>query len=197
MLGHAISSSVTPSQSEITKHLFIAAQAGDTQAFEGIVFHFQRKIYHFVAERVGPQYAEDLTQETFLKLYKNIHHYDASKECNAWVYTIARTTVYDWLRKERKRNDHHIIDDDNNPFEPSDEVAGQFHAIERAAVLIDAREALKQLSAEQQQALVLYYWNGYTYAEIADFLSKPLNTVKTLLFRAKQRMKILLEPTLA
>lgn len=177
-----------------TKELFAAARLGDARAFERIVFHFQTKIYHFISERIGHQHAEDLTQETFLKLYRSIHQYDSEKEFNAWIYTIARTTVYDWLRKEQKRTDVHIIDDDNHVFEPSNEKPGQAPAIERAAISIDTREALKQLPQDQQEALILYYWSGYTYPEIAKFLHRPINTVKSLLFRAKQRMRELLEP---
>src|SRR3989339_987602 len=87
---------------EEKKEIIIAAKKGDMRAFEKILYIYEKRIYSHLYRIVGQKEdAEDLTQTTFLKLYKNIKSINLDKNFNAWVYKIATNTAYDWLRKKR------------------------------------------------------------------------------------------------
>lgn len=176
----------------IDQEVLRAARDGDAQAFERIVFCYEDKIYRFIVPMVGPVHAEDLAQETFLKLYQNIHKFNGNGTFNAWIYTIARTTVYDWLRKEQKRKDTHIIDDNDHGYEPTSQRSSERNSLEQAATKIDTRQAISKLSIMYKEIIVLYYWEDHTYDEISDILGISINTVKTRIRRAKQQLKVLL-----
>lgn len=166
-----------------------AAKGGSLVAFEKILSAYERPIFSYVYRLVRQkEEAEDLTQETFIKLYQHIDAVDVDKNFRAWVYKIATNTVYDWLRKKQKRQELFIIDDPNIQFETIDTQTPyqDMQKVERAK---DVENALEKVRPVYRAVLLLFYWQGFGYTEIAHVLSLPLNTVKTYLYRAKHALK--------
>lgn len=159
---------------------------GDIKAFEQVVFEYEKAIfgyvYHFINNRSD---AEDITQIVFLKLYKNIGSIDLEKNFKSWLYRIATNTVYDWLRKKQRNPELLLIDDDESHFETIDEDSS-YLTIEAN---LDLETAFKGLKDVYRNVIMLFYYEGFSYEEIAGILKLPLNTVKTYLRRAKEALK--------
>ena len=159
---------------------------GDLAAFEAVFSFYEKAIYGYIYSMVGhKENAEDLTQETFLKLYKNAAAIDPENNFKNWLYKIATNTVYDWLRKKRKSMEMFIIDDEKSGFETIDEDSPYLH-IEDGK---DLEAALNKIKPNYRRALLLFYYEGMNYEEIANIMEVPLNTAKTHLRRAKEALK--------
>lgn len=169
----------------VATEIVLAAQRGDVQAFEHIVLQYERSIYTFIYRMIGQsEDAEEITQETFIKIYTHIGTYNPKKNLGSWIFTIARRAVYDRLRKLRRERKRIILSeaeqlDDYQPNTPQTQEAS-------AAQSIDLQAALRRLHPRHKEVLLLYYWHGFSYVELAHILSLPLNTVKSLLHRAKK-----------
>ena len=107
---------------EIDKKILIAAKNKDLRAFEVILSHYERAIFNYIFRLVNHrQDAEDLTQETFIKVYTRLSSIDPEKNFRAWLYEIATNTTRDWFRKKTGRPELLIIDDPESSFETIDE----------------------------------------------------------------------------
>ncbi|MBI3495099.1 RNA polymerase sigma factor [Candidatus Berkelbacteria bacterium] len=173
----------------VTPKLLRQAQAGNLAAFEMMVKAYEQPIYSYIYRLAGRREdAEDLTQETFVKLYRNLSRYDPSKKFSTWLYTIATHTVYDAWRAKKHHKELLILDDPDRRIETIDP-RSSYEVIRRR---VDIQKALTQLPPPYRNILLLYYYRGFRYAEIAEILQMPLNTVKTDLRRAKLALQQLL-----
>lgn len=162
---------------------------GDDAAFELIVREYERVIYRFIYAMVtNPEDTLDLIQKTFIKVYHHIHHFDEREDLGPWIFTIAKTTTYDFLRKKRITHELYIIDDENNGFD-AESTNGVETEVTRLEKEIDVQSSLEQLPLHDKEILKLYFWEGQRYVDIAKRWHIPLNTVKTRLRRAKQKFK--------
>lgn len=161
------------------------AKAGDMKAFEQIVLFFEKPLLNFILRMTYKmEDAEDLTQETFIKIYKNLDKYDEKYKFSTWVFTVAKNTVYDWMRK-RKNHELYIIDDEEKPFESfyPDKKAEDINRFKNKK--IDLENALNKIKPIYRSVLTLFYIQGFNYKEISQIHKIPLNTVKTYIYRAK------------
>lgn len=172
------------------KELTELAIKGDIKAFEQLVFRYEKPIFWYIKKFVAQkENAEDLVQETFIKIYRSLKTFDPEYKFKTWIYTIATNTVYDWLRKAKKSKELFIIDDPDNSFETIDE-SSSYKLIEDKE-LVD--NALRNIKPVYQSAIVLFYRDELTYEEIAEVLKVPINTVKTYIYRAKKALSDLLK----
>lgn len=166
---------------------------GDEKAFEILVRRWIRPVYNFVRTMIrDTREAEDITQEVFVKVWKNLKRYREGESFKAWLFSVARNTVIDHLRKKKdlsfsdlgKDGDETSIENtfaDTGPL--PDEV---FANAEDAAKL---KEAVAGLSAMHKEVLFLYYTEGMTFAEIGSALDAPLHTVKSRHRRALEVLR--------
>lgn len=167
------------------KEIVVLAVKGDIKAFEQLVFRYEKPIFCYIQKFiVQKENAEDLAQETFIKIYRSLKTFDPEYKFKTWIYTVATNTVYDWLRKAKKNKELFIIDDPDNSFETIDE-SNAYKLLEDKE-LVD--NALKNIKPVYQSVLVLFYRDGLQYEEIADVLQVPINTVKTYMYRAKKAL---------
>jgi RNA polymerase sigma-70 factor, ECF subfamily len=172
------------------KDIIVLAKKGRLDAFEKIVSFYERGVFSYIYSSVSHvQDAEDLTQETFIRLYKNLNSIDTDKNFKAWLYKIGMNVMYDWFRKKNRRQELFLIDDETHQFETIDE-KDPYWLVENAQQL---ESALSKLKPTQKQILLLFYYQGFSYEEIVAILSIPLNTVKTNLRRAKQALGDILQ----
>ncbi len=163
--------------------LIAAAQQGNLGALDALIVLYERRIYSYILRMVNTREdAQDLTQDTFLKLYKNLHSFDATQKFSPWIYTIATRTVYDWLRKKRRMPELLVVDDEESGTLETIDPLDTYIQIETT---MDITQALAEIKAEYRGVLLLYYQQELTYQEIAEALHIPINSVKTLIRRAK------------
>lgn len=170
---------------ELDSHIINAVKHGDLAALEQVILYYQKPIfnhiYRFTSQKDD---AADLTQETFIKLYKNRKFIDPDLNFRAWLYKIATNTVYDWLKKKKRHSEILFAEEDEIETNVSE---AAYYSIETAE-LMDIEMALEKIKPQYKNVLILYYQQGFDYKEIAEILSTPIGTVKTLMHRAKKSL---------
>jgi len=168
---------------DLDKSIIVAVKNGELKAFDFIVSFYQTAIYSHLRRLVNNHDdALDLTQDTFIKVYKNRSTIDLDKNFKSWLYKIATNTAYDWFKKQKIRPKQEEITEATE-FETIDSNPSYYN-VEQLNIL-DLTEALKALKSDSENILRLYYQQGFTYAEISEILEIPINTVKTKISRAK------------
>ena len=167
--------------------LMLAFKAGDARAFEQLVRRHRGAVFNFLLRLCGQrQRAEDLLQETWLKVVRGASTYEPKARFTTWLYTIARNQCMDALRKESYRKAESLDapvgrGEDERPLVervPSDQAAPDRGAHNRAiGPLIE--QALGRLPAEQREVFILREYHGAPFKEIAEVTGVPENTVKS------------------
>ncbi|MDB5242271.1 MAG: polymerase subunit sigma-70 [Spirosoma sp.] len=161
----------------------------DQLAFQWLYDQYSPALYGVVLRIVrDEEQAEDVLQDIFIKIWKNLDAYDAGKgRLFTWLLNVARNTAIDALRARKThptnaiRTDEdnvHIIDRQHNTEQPNPEHIG-------------IQEIVSQLRPERKQLIDLVYFAGYTHEEAAEELNLPLGTVKTRVRAALQELKSL------
>ena len=161
------------------------AKKGDLKATSLLITTFEKAIFNHLYRLTGDKEdAADLTQDTFVKVYKKRHLIDPKQNIKSWIYKIATNTAYDWFSKNKSKNDISLSEDDN-----LETIALNlpYYRIEQAEKM-DLEAALDKLQPKYQNIIFLHYQQGFTYEEIAEIMHVPLGTVKTLLYRAKKAL---------
>lgn len=163
-------------------------------SFEDILHEYSTPVYSFCMRLIGNEEdAKDLTQDIFVKIWKNLEKFDSSKSLKTWIFTIARNTCYDWLRKKKnlffsQLNQEENFEDTITDYEPlQDELFIQKENVGRV------ESALKILSEDQVEVVTLHYTENFSFEEIAKLLRKSTNTIKSQNRRALEKMKKFLE----
>jgi len=163
-----------------------SAQKGNSDAFTQLVETFQRPVFNLCYRMLGDAVeAEDAAQETFMRAYRSIKHYDNSRPFPTWLMSIAAHYCIDQIRKRRMA----IVPIEDQGFaEPSDDAPGPELSLSRSEEQGVVRGLLEELSPVDRAAVVMYYWYDFSYEEIGDALSLTESAVKSRLHRARRDM---------
>ena len=161
--------------------LLAAAQRGDQRAFDSLRRAHERPLRGFVARRVGPEAADDLTQDIWLACWQTLHKYEGRSRFKAWLYGIAVHKCADCLRARAQEARRQEVAQQEAVQQELRETADEYHTIELRQAI---QEALKSVPDEQREVLELYYYAGLTLAEIGQALDRNVNTVKYQFYRA-------------
>ena len=162
--------------------LMLEFQGGSREAFEQLFARYRGPLYGYFRRRLnGDRRAEDLTQETFLAVIRAAAHYEARALVRTYLFAIAMNL----LAAERRKRFRDAPQGQPSP-EPATTNAPD------AAVWV--RQALERLDESEREILMLREYEQLSYAEIAELLKLPVNTVRSRLFRARMAMKGFLEP---
>ena len=163
-------------------------QSGDVVAFGELMIRYEAKLKRygkkFLAGDAGA--VEDAVQEAFMKAYRNILSFDASRKFSSWLYRIAHNEFINILKK-KKRESLFVNVDVLFPHPAAKEQADQPAHDRMFKENINA--CLDELSPKYREVLVLYYFEELGYAEIADVLHIPVSTVGIRLKRGKEAVK--------
>ncbi|MBA3947363.1 MAG: sigma-70 family RNA polymerase sigma factor [Herpetosiphonaceae bacterium] len=179
--------SPVPQQAELSDEtLARRLQGGDVDAFNVLVERYQQVILNVAYRIVGDRdEAQDIAQEVFVKVYQHIAQFKPERRFFSWIYRIAINTALQTRRKPQMTSLENLTLSVQTPL--PDELA------ERAEQERELWTALATLSPREQALMGLRYGADLSYEEIAATMDVPLGTVKTWLFRAKQRLTTLLE----
>ena len=168
--------------------LIAAARSNDPEAFAALVKKYLAPVYSFVRRFTGrPEDAEDITQETFIKVWQNFNRYDERRSFTAWLFRIARNTAIDWVRRRRDHafSDFERDDGSNALIETvADETMLPDALADQAQDLIFLEKLLAQLSPAQREVILLRHETGMTFEEMSEAMNVPLNTIKSRYRRA-------------
>lgn len=184
-------------QADPDQALVAAAVAGEREAFEALVRRHQTRIVNYAMAIVkDPADAEDVAQETFIRAYRSLARFRGDSSFKTWLYTIATNAARTGLerRGRRGRVEDGSLDDEAGPLAAADVPAGDADA-ETALVRREAIDrALAALPPDLRVAVVLRDVEGLDYKEIAAATGAPIGTVESRIFRARRRLRPLLQP---
>ncbi|MBK7445409.1 MAG: sigma-70 family RNA polymerase sigma factor [Ignavibacteria bacterium] len=179
------------------EQLILQFQNEDKGAYVEIVMRYKDRLVNFLYRFTGNrETAEDISQETFLKLYKNKDKYSEIAKFSTWLYTIALNEARSNFRKEKKHsavsindfyednhNDYQIRSDDYNPEEDANAETESFYI----------QKAINSLNEIHREIIVLRDIEELDYEEIAKTLDIPLGTVRSRINRARESLKVSLD----
>lgn len=197
-----------PSVRESLKQLDDSALAarfldGERRAFDELVDRYQSRLLNFVYRTTGDrERAEDLVQETFIRVYRHLHRFDQTKKFSTWVYTIASNLAKNELRN-RSRNPLVLFqtirkdwEADQRPLQWEDNTYRPDDLFRKRHLRSMVESAVEELPRHHRQVFVLREMEGKTYEEIAEITGCNLGTVKSRLNRARNNFAQLIAPLL-
>jgi len=164
------------------------ARQGDPAAFGRLVEHYASRIYvHLYRMTNNREEAEDLAQETFLRAFRYLDRYDASRMFRTWLYTIATNTGLNALRSRRRRGEAVPLDESITlPRTSADEAWETLERDERRGAVAKAIEALTPRSA---MLVDLHYREGMTLREAGEIVGMSEGAAKVALLRARRALR--------
>lgn len=166
------------------KQLVTLSLSGDDVAFEYLFNRYSDAIRRlFLHRSTSAEDTEDLLQETFIKVYINLHKYSSNYTFGQWVYTIARNTHIDF---ERCRQENLSIDDKFSS--PAASTPSPEDTLISSQQRSQIEHYIQSLPEQYRNLFKMRFLEDYSYDEIADKLHLPMGTVKTRIHRARERI---------
>lgn len=166
--------------------------AGDEAAFASLVSKYEKRVHAYALREIGDfQIAEDITQETFLEVYQKLDTLKDPEKFSTWLHTIVKNLCIAWYRKERFQPESleeiHISQIETDTY--SRYVASEHAKATAYAQRHIVKKLLTKLKESDRQLITLHYFDGMTTDEIGTYLGIPENTIKSRLYRSRQRLK--------
>ncbi len=167
-------------------------QEDDIQSFNILVDRYKNQLLNFIFRFIGDRtVAEDLVQETFLRLYRKKHYYKEIAKFSTWIYTIAGNLAKSELRRRKRRNFLSInnASDEKTDFDLPDRDANPMENTETSIVLREINKAISELPEHFKEVVLMRDVQELSYEEIATALKIPLGTVKSRVNRGRLRLQ--------
>ena len=181
--------------------LMVAYQKGDVRAFELLLTRHRKPVFNFILRYVGlRETAEDLLQETFLRVIKGAEAYQRQAKFTTWLYTIARNLCVDQSRRQKHRKAQSLDAPMNSSAESGtllDVIAGSEIASDRQTInkelQLRLHSALARLSEEQREVFLMREFLDMPFKDIAQVVGVPENTVKSRMRYALEKLRLELD----
>ena len=185
-------------QSLRDEEVMLNYQKGESGAMGELLRRYKKPIYHFAFRLIGnTSEAQDIAQEVFLKVHQSKDTYAPTGKFSTWIFSITHNLTLSRLRKNkwlvmwpRKKDNLDSLLDFQSPDPSPDAVVSENE------VSLIVKKCIQSLPFLQREALLLREYESLDYQDIAKILKKSLGTVKTLIHRARQNLKIKLLPYL-
>ncbi len=176
---------------------------GDESAFAELHRRYNKQILNYLNRMIDDrERAEDLVQDTFLRVYRHIRRFDQRRAFSSWIYSIANNLAKDELRRRARQPEWTASDlcDQSDgtawPLEVEDPTSRPDDLYRRRALKAQVQEALQQLPERYRSVLVLRELQGKTYREISEITGWPLGSVRSRLNRGRARFAEIVAPLL-
>lgn len=162
---------------------------GNTAAYSKLVEHYKNYVFSIILKIVNErEVAEELAQDVFIKAYRSLADFKGNSKFSTWLYAIANTTTLSYLRKKK------------NPIVWMEEMPENIAFTNTASHLLENKtqkqllqDAIQQLTPIDAQIISFFYMNECSLDDIARILGQDINNVKVKLFRARQKLKDILQ----
>ena len=174
------------------EELIARFQQDDMAAFDHIVGRYKDPlinfVYHFLGDRID---AEDVVQETFLRVYRNKHLYRNIAKFSTWIYTIASNLAKTELRRRRRRRIFSLsqMGFDDKDFEIEDDIATPEGIVDGDMKSAIIQKEIEALPVKFKEVVVLRDVQEFSYEEISQILAIPIGTVKSRVNRGRLRLQ--------
>jgi RNA polymerase sigma-70 factor (ECF subfamily) len=184
--------SANPTETELLEK----ARQGDFKAFADLTEPYRRSACEFLSRLAGEDSAEDVFMTAVLSAWKALGSFNGKSSYRTWLFSIARYAALDHLRKIKSRNEVSSDDEESGANiasigdDKSPHPAQRMEDEERSRIV---EQGLKQLPEHHRTPLILYYYQDFQYAEIAETLGISIGTVMSRLHHAKAKLEKILE----
>ncbi len=166
----------------------------DPEAFGELMERYESRLLRYIRRisSADPAAAQDILQEAFIKMYRNLNDFDPRLPFSNWAYRIVRNETLNAYRKESRRQTLSLDGEDDYGASLMEILADGTdlpEAFSRAELQQKIRQALDLLSPKYRDVLVLKYLEEMDYSQMSEILKKPMGTVATLLSRAKEQFR--------
>jgi len=166
--------------------LIAKARRGDVEAYNVLVSRWEKRVFNYLLRLVSNREdALDVSQETFLKAYQNLRKLDDPARFPAWLFRIAHNEAFSLLRRRKPETE---LAGEPRPRN----IGGRLLPVELSLAV---ESALKRLSEDQRETVLLKIYQGFKFEEMAEILECPVSTVKSRLYTALELLKTTLAPT--
>jgi RNA polymerase sigma-70 factor, ECF subfamily len=186
---------------EADEVLMLAYQRGDVRAFEILLTRHRRPVFNFILRYVGlRETAEDLLQETFLRVIKGAETYQRQAKFTTWLYTIARNLCVDQSRRAKHRKAQSLDAPLNSSADagtlldvlPAGGIASDRQTVNKE-LLVRMEAAISRLVEEQREVFLMREFLDMPFKEIAEVVGVPENTVKSRMRYALEKLRLELD----
>lgn len=179
---------IKPTDDEADNLLIQQFIDGHESAFSSLMVKHKDKVRNLVYLTLGDSdFVDDISQDVFISVYKKLGEFRFESKFTTWLYRITVNKCRDYLRKKKVRSIFVSIKDSETELS----TGGQTENIDIPALV---RKGIKRLPEKLRIPLILRDIDGLSYKEIADQLDCEVGTVKSRIFRARESLKIILEP---
>jgi len=178
--------------------LILGLRNGEETAFKFLVDTYQDRVYNTAMGIVqNAEDAEDVAQEVFIQVFRSIHSFKAESKLSTWIYRITTTRSLDLLRTRKSKKRFGIL---QRLFGDNDEASFEIPDFHHPGVALDQKEnaarlfrAISQLPDNQKTAFTLHKLEDLSYQEVSEIMKTTIGAVESLMHRAKQNLRKILE----
>ena len=177
------------------RDLIRRAKQGDMLAFEELILNHEKIVYNVALRMMNhSEDARDISQEVFLKAYRNLANFDERSAFSTWLYRITHNTCIDEMRKRKGKQNYSLEEElENEDGSMQRQIADEGDTPEESLLREEQKseilQALDTLSEEHKAAIILRDVKGLSYEEISEILELSLGTVKSRISRARNQLK--------
>jgi RNA polymerase sigma-70 factor (ECF subfamily) len=180
------------------EELILRFQKGDTEAFTELVVRYKDPLYNYVSRMLRDNiYAEDIVQETFVRVYRNRDRYQQIAKFSTWIYTIAINLTKTELRRQSLRRFFSIssVNEEGRTFELPDTKINLEKRAEDVILGENIHLAIEKLPKIFREVIILRDLQELSYEEISKIVEVPIGTIKSRMNRARTRLAKILRST--
>jgi RNA polymerase sigma-70 factor, ECF subfamily len=165
----------------------------DPDLLDRLIEQYQHRLLRYLVHLAGNrELAEDLFQETWIRVMERGHQYDGRRQFSTWLYAVARNLTIDYLRRNRPVSLDGLMDDkERAPLEPADTRPSAWERVAQSEETERINVALAGIPAECREAIVLRFQDELALEEMAAVTGAPLGTMKSRLYRG---LNMLMKP---
>ncbi|NKB23243.1 MAG: sigma-70 family RNA polymerase sigma factor [Kiritimatiellae bacterium] len=186
-------SNIKNNETEIDdRHLVERAKQGDEEAFGDLVKVYHQRVYNLTYRYVNnAQDAQELVQQTWIKVWNKLHTFKGNAKFYTWVYRIAGFVCLDYIRKRSRQKEVELLSEFELPVASGAQIPASIQSrpdrqAERAEVKSRFYDVLESLSPEHKMTLILREVEGLSYVEIAKMMKRRKGTVMSRIFYARK-----------
>jgi len=179
---------------EFDAQLMVRVRQGDAQSFAMLLDRHRTSVIHFLYRMVQNQaIAEELAQEVFLRVYKSRASYEPTAKFTTWLFRISTHLALNWLRDKKHEKNSESLDmdlEDGLFRQVADRVPSAEEKLVKESRAQEIRAAIAALPVKQRAAVLMHKYQEMDYSQIATVLGCSDSAVKSLLFRAYERLRV-------
>jgi len=172
------------------EYLILEIKKGNRQAFRYLVDKYNNLVWHLILRMVNQhEDAEDLSQEVFLRVYRDIHKFRGESKLSTWIGSIAYNAATDYLRKRGRKQKVMVDYNDIIPDIRTDDIATPLEELSREDTKKMIHVIIERMPVQFRTVITLYHLEQFSYAEITEVTGMPEGTVKSYISRGRTFIK--------